>query len=148
MRHFSRKLQRLMDEEYANIKSIIPKEALESFITETVIDDEENEQKTYEEIEDNARNSININSPEQLADLLFTHMGLGKNAKLKTTKNGKRISTGKKTLETIKGEHEIIAAILRYREYSKLKTTYADKFPRIARWNKETETWRIHCQFT
>ncbi len=152
MRQFSSKLHRLMEEEYANIKSIIPREALESFIAETVIDEDESAgplfDKTDEEREQEARDSININSPEQLADLLFTHMGLGKNVKLQTTKGGKRISTGKKTLEALKTEHEIIAAILRYREYSKLRTTYAEKFPKIARWDQKTETWRIHCEFT
>lgn len=146
----SSKLARLMEEEYANIRSIIPREALELFINETVVDEIEpeptfgNEGEPAKEEPD--ASVININSPEQLADLLFTHMGLGKSAKLKSTKDGKRLSTGKKNLEMIRDEDPIIAAILRYREYAKLKTTYVDKMPRVARWHPESETWRIHCQ--
>lgn len=146
----SSKLARLMEEEYANIRSIIPREALELFINDTVVDEIEpeptfgNEGEPAKEEPD--ASVININSPEQLADLLFTHMGLGKSAKLKSTKDGKRLSTGKKNLEMIRDEDPIIAAILRYREYAKLKTTYVDKMPRIAVWHPESKTWRIHCQ--
>lgn len=147
----SAKLQRLMDEEYATIRSVIPLEALQSFITETVVDEPETEPTPGNEgepvKEEPDASVININSPEQLADLLFTHMGLGSEAKLKTTKNGKRISTGKKSLEMIKDEHPIIRSILKYREYAKLKNTYCDKMPLIARWDERTQTYRVHSQF-
>lgn len=137
-------LQRLMDETYSAISGEIPREALEAFIGSTV--DQEDATDISEAPAEMDPSVININSPEQLADMLFTHMGLGKEKKLKTTSNGKRISTGKKQLEMIKDEHPIIGLILKYREYAKLKSTYADKLPRVAIWNERTQTFRVHCQ--
>lgn len=144
LKNLSVEIDHLREDSYNVIKSAIPRKALDLFINSTVRDNDDDSPRP--EL-DEAAETININSPEQLADLLFTYMGLGKSAKLKTTKNGKRISTGKKQLEQIKSEHEIVGHILEYRQLTKLKTTYVEKMTKIARWHPESQTWRIHCQF-
>lgn len=145
---FSAKLERLKQEEYSNIQYHIPSEALYAFVAATTRE-ESNEASDAELTADlfAAAESINLNSPDQLAELLYTHMGLGSGVQIKKTKGGQRLSTGKKQLEAIKAEHPIIASILRYREYAKLKNTYADALPKLARWCPRTQTWRIHTQF-
>ena len=75
---------------------------------------------------------FNVNSSEKVAWLLFDILGLGRGKSLKTSGDGKRISTGKKQLEMLKDEHEVVGLLLKYREVSKLKTTYVDKLPKMA----------------
>jgi DNA polymerase-1 len=76
---------------------------------------------------------INVDSAEQIAKFLFETLHVGRGKQLKPTKGGERISTGKKQLEQLKLDHPVIPLILQYREASKLKSTYTDKLPRIAR---------------
>lgn len=76
---------------------------------------------------------MNVESGSQLAVLLFETLGIGEGRQLKMTKGGTRISTGKKQLETIKRSHPLVQTVLDYRECSKLKGTYADALPRIAK---------------
>lgn len=74
-----------------------------------------------------AGEEFNINSPKQLGEILFDKLGLKpKNAK--KTAGGQR-STKESELEKLKDEHEIIVAILRYRELQKLVSTYIDALP-------------------
>lgn len=115
-------------------------------------------------VEDSALLSFNINSPEQVAWFLFDTLGLGEGQNLKRTPDGKRISTGKKQLEVLKGEHEAVKLLLDYREVAKLKATYTDALPHKAilhpkgkcpycsipgdeRHHKEAH-YRIHTTFT
>ncbi len=148
LKGLSSKLEQLKIEEYSNIKHCIPDEALYAFVAATTKEESntDDDSSLTADLYD-AAESININSPDQLAELLFTYMGLGTGTQLKRTKGGQRLSTGKKQLESIKSEHPIIAAILRYREYAKLKNTYADALPKLARWCSITKTWRVHTQF-
>lgn len=60
--------------------------------------------------------SFNINSPKQLAEVLFDHLGL--------TENRKR-STSVDILESLVDEHPVIAELMDYRKYQKLYSTYA-----------------------
>lgn len=64
---------------------------------------------------------FNINSPKQLGEALFEKMGLPAKKK---TKSG--YSTDAKVLEALADEHPVVAQILEYRSYSKLKSTYCD----------------------
>ncbi len=72
------------------------------------------------EIIDLAGESFNLNSPRQLGEILFGKMGL---------KGGKKTKTGYSTnadvLEKLKGE-PIVAKILEYRKYAKLRSTYGE----------------------
>ena len=83
--------------------------------------------KSEENIYKAVGQEFNINSPKQLADILYDTLGLG-------VKNQKRTATGQRStkeseLEKIKDQHPVIADILRYRELQKLLSTYIDTLP-------------------
>ncbi|MCP5064255.1 MAG: DNA polymerase I, partial [Ignavibacteriae bacterium] len=85
-----------------------------------------------------AGEEFNIKSTKQLQNILFEKI------KLKPTKKTKTgFSTDAKSLEALKGEHDIIDVILEYRQITKLKSTYADALPKLANVN----TGRIHTTF-
>jgi DNA polymerase-1 len=82
---------------------------------------------------------LNINSPKQLAEILFTKLEL---PVIKRTKTGP--STDAEVLDTLAADgHELPTLILGYRELQKLKSTYVDVLP--ARVNRTTG--RIHTSF-
>lgn len=64
---------------------------------------------------------FNINSPKQLGEILFEKMGLPGGKKTKTG-----YSTSADVLQKLSSEHPIVEKILMYRQYSKLKSTYAE----------------------
>jgi DNA polymerase-1 len=76
-----------------------------------------------------AESEFNISSPAQLSEILFDSLGLPTNV----TKKGKsgHFSTASGVLEKLKGLHPIIEEIEKYREYSKLKSTYVDPLPKM-----------------
>jgi len=86
-----------------------------------------------------AGTQVNLNSPRQLAVLLFEQLHL---PVLKRTKTGP--STDADVLEQLAAQgHEIPALIMAYRELQKLKSTYVDVLPgRI-----NPGTGRIHTSF-
>ncbi|HKO04706.1 MAG TPA: DNA polymerase I [Candidatus Acidoferrales bacterium] len=71
---------------------------------------------------------ININSPQQLAEVLFDKLNLP--APRKSAKTGAR-STAADVLEELAAKHPLPAKILEYREAAKLKSTYVDALPRL-----------------
>ena len=81
---------------------------------------------------------FNINSPKQLAQVLFEDLGLPGGKKTKTG-----YSTGQEVLEGLIDEHEIIPYIMDYRQLSKLKSTYTDALQELI----HPETGRIHTIF-
>ena len=85
-----------------------------------------------------AGEEFNINSPQQLQKILFDKLKLATGKKTKTG-----FSTDARSLEALRGEHEIIGMILDYRQVSKLKSTYADSLPDLIHPN----TRRIHTSF-
>lgn len=76
-----------------------------------------------------AGESFNINSPKQMADVLYDTLGL-KPKQQKKTATGQR-STRESELEKMKNDHPIITSILRYRELQKLVSTYIDNLPAL-----------------
>jgi len=81
---------------------------------------------------------FNINSPKQLAEILFEKLGL---KPLKKTKSG--YSTNADVLEKLADKHPIIPLILEYRTLSKLKSTYCDGLMAVI----NPETGRIDSVF-
>ena len=79
------------------------------------------------QIHDFAGVEFNINSPKQMGEVLYDTMGL-KPKNQKKTATGQR-STKESELEKMRDDHEIIPAILRYRELQKLVSTYIDNLP-------------------
>ena len=84
-----------------------------------------------------ADKTFNINSPQQLADILFVKLNL---PAVKKTKTG--FSTNADVLEEIKPLHPIIPEILNFRALSKLKSTYLDGIGKLIDRNG-----RIHTNF-
>ena len=72
-------------------------------------------------IYDQAGESFNINSPKQLGTVLFEKMQLPHGKKTKTG-----WSTNADVLEKLRWQAPIVADVLEYRQYAKLKSTYAD----------------------
>jgi DNA polymerase I len=81
-----------------------------------------------------------LNSPKQLAEILFEKLGLDRR-KSRKTKTG--YSTNQAVLEKLKDDHVIIDRILEYRTLSKLKSTYVDALPALIR----PDTQRVHTDF-
>ncbi|MEK7162413.1 MAG: DNA polymerase, partial [Patescibacteria group bacterium] len=67
---------------------------------------------------------FNINSPRQVAEVIFERMKI-RPVKNKRTSAGRR-STAEEVLLSLKDAHPIIPAILSYRETFKIKSTYAE----------------------
>jgi DNA polymerase-1 len=82
-----------------------------------------------------AGGEFNINSPKQLATVLFEKLGL---KPLRKTKTG--YSTDEDTLTQLATQHELPDHILNYRSLSKLKSTYVDALPELV----HPETKRLH----
>jgi len=88
-----------------------------------------------------AGTEFNINSTQQLSDVLFNHLGLSTRGVSKT-KSG-HYSTRASVLEDLKGAHPIVDAILDHRELSKLKSTYVDALPQLV----NPHTGRVHTSY-
>ncbi len=90
------------------------------------------------EIYDLVGQRFNINSTQQLGQVLFGQLGL---------KSGRRTRTGRSTdsevLESLRGEHPIVDALLEYRQLIKLRNTYVDALPLLVNPN----SGRIHTDF-
>jgi DNA polymerase-1 len=85
-----------------------------------------------------AGGEFNVNSPKQLAEILFTRLGL---QPIKKTKTG--YSTDESVLTHLAAQHELPAEILAYRQIAKLKSTYVDALPALI----NPRTGRIHTTF-
>ena len=94
--------------------------------------------QTEMELYESIGHTVNINSPQQLSDLLFKELGL---PKTKRTKTG--WSTDANSLESLKGLHPVVDKILDYRQTSKLKSTYVDTLPELI----NPATGRIHTSY-
>jgi DNA polymerase-1 len=92
-------------------------------------------------IQDAAGQPFNVNSTQQLSDVLFSKLGLPTEG-LKKTKSG-HYSTAAGVLESLQGEHEIIDHILEQRQLAKLKSTYVDALPALV----NPQTGRVHTNY-
>jgi DNA polymerase-1 len=88
-----------------------------------------------------AGNEFNINSPAQLAEILFDKLNL--QPPMRRGK-GKVRSTAADILEEMAAQHALPAKIIEYREISKLKSTYVDALPKLI----HPETGRLHTSFS
>ncbi|MDO4294958.1 MAG: DNA polymerase I [bacterium] len=78
-------------------------------------------EKVAAEIYEGTGETFNLNSPKQLGEVLFEHMGMKGGRK---TKNG--YSTAADVLEKLAVKEPLVRKILEYRQLAKLKSTYAD----------------------
>ena len=87
-----------------------------------------------------AGESFNIASPKQVGDILFGKLKIME--KPKKTKTGQYV-TSEEVLQTLRGKHEIVAAILDHRGLKKLLGTYVDALPKLV----NPRTGHIHTSF-
>ncbi|WP_195278970.1 DNA polymerase I [Clostridium sp. J1101437_171009_A5] len=91
------------------------------------------QQRIYEE----AGETFNILSPKQLGHILFDKLGL---PPVKKTKTG--YSTNAEVLEKLRGQAPIVDAVLEYRQYTKLSSTYVEGLTKVI-----APDGRIHTSF-
>jgi len=83
---------------------------------------------------------FNINSPQQLAEVLFDRLSLQPPRRSRA----KARSTAADVLEELALTHELPKLVLDFRELSKLKSTYADVLPRLV----HPASGRLHTRFS
>lgn len=111
----------------------IDKKGVEDFGVYLSAMTEETQKLIYAE----AGHEFNISSPKQLAKVLFEEMKLPVIKKIKTG-----YSTNADVLEELRGQAPIVENILKYRQYTKLNSTYV-----VGLLNKISDDGRIHTWF-
>ena len=124
----------LVDLEYAGVR--IDGDYLKNYSKEleTLINQKE------KEIYKLAGSQFNIASPKQVGQILFERMGIP--YRWRKTKSG-QYSTDETKLAELSKDHPIIQDILKFRGYSKLKSTYVDALPKMI----NPKSGRIHSSF-
>ncbi len=91
-----------------------------------------------DQIYEHAGSAFNVDSPKQLAEVLFDRL------KLESVRIGKAgRSTDATVLEQLSDQHPIIELVLQYRQLSKLQNTYVDKLSQLV----NPRTGRVHASF-
>jgi DNA polymerase-1 len=90
------------------------------------------------DIHELAGGPFNINSTQQLAEILFNRLQL---PTVRKTKTG--FSTDVAVLEELRHKHPIVDKLLDYRQLAKLKSTYVDALPKLV----NPRTGRVHTSF-
>jgi DNA polymerase I len=84
---------------------------------------------------------FNVNSPPQLAEILFDKLNLQANPR---RGKAKARSTAADVLEELSAQHPLPSKVVEFREVSKLKSTYVDALPKLI----HPETGRLHTSFS
>jgi DNA polymerase-1 len=84
---------------------------------------------------------FNVNSPTQLAEVLFDKLNLQVAAK---RGRAKMRSTAVEILQELSAQHLLPGKVIEYREIAKLKSTYVDALPKLI----HPETGRLHTSFS
>jgi len=88
-----------------------------------------------------AGSEFNVNSPTQLAEILFDKLNL----QLPSRRGrGKVRSTAAEILEELSDQHELPRKVIEYREIAKLKSTYVDALPKLI----HPDTGRLHTSYS
>jgi DNA polymerase-1 len=91
-------------------------------------------------IYDEAGHPFNINSPQQLGNVLFEEMRLPASGRTAKTKS---YSTAADVLEALAPAYPVVQMVLDFRQVSKLKSTYVDALPTMI----DSKTGRVHTTF-
>jgi len=92
---------------------------------------------------DSVGKPFNINSTQQLSEVLFTRLRLEPPDKGNKTASG-HYSTSAEVLEALRGKHPVVDWVLENRELSKLKSTYLDALPEAV----DEKTGRVHTSYS
>ena len=96
-------------------------------------------EKLEEQVQSLSEETFNLNSPQQLSQVLFDKLRLPAGKKTKTG-----YSTDNSILEKLRHQHPIIAPLLEYRRLNKLYSTYVKALPQLI----QPTTKRIHTHFS
>ncbi len=96
--------------------------------------------KAENEVYEKAGGPFNIASPKQVGEVLFERLKLP--YKGKKTSTGQYVTDEEKLVE-MSEEHEVVAKILEYRKFAKLKSTYVDALPQMV----NPRDGRVHSNF-
>ncbi|MFP4081310.1 MAG: DNA polymerase I [Candidatus Aminicenantes bacterium] len=127
-------IQVLADMEMWGVK--LDTQSLKSLSSELQFDLDHLEKKIYEICGE----EFNLNSPQQLAHILFQKMKLPCSKRTKITRG---YSTSFSVLQDLARTYPIAKYALEYRQLAKLKSTYADSLPHLV----NSETGRIHTSY-
>ena len=83
---------------------------------------------------------FNVNSPQQLAEILFDRLQLA----VPGRRGAKARSTSVDVLEALAAKHELPRRVMEFREISKLKSTYSDALPKLI----HARTGRLHTRLS
>ena len=97
-------------------------------------------EEVEKEIYELAGTPFNIASPRQVGEVLFDKLQIVEKAK--KTKTGQYV-TNEEVLQSLKGKHKIVEAILEHRGLKKLLGTYIDALPKLI----NARTGHIHTSF-
>ena len=92
---------------------------------------------------DSVGKPFNINSTQQLSDILFNRLGLEPPDKGNKTASG-HFSTSVGVLDLLRGKHPVVDMVLEHRELSKLKSTYVDALQAAL----NPATGRVHTSYS
>ena len=84
---------------------------------------------------------FNVNSTQQLSDILFVKLGMSTRV-TRRMKSG-HYSTAADVLERLRGQHPIVGLVLEYRELAKLRSTYVDALLALI----DLTTGRVHTSY-
>ena len=87
--------------------------------------------------------TFNVNSTQQLSDVLFVQLGLEPPDRGNKTASG-HYSTAAGVLDLLSGKHPVVDWVLEHRELSKLKSTYLDALPLAV----DEKTGRVHTSYS
>jgi len=97
------------------------------------------EKQIYEQV----GKPFNINSTQQLSDVLFNRLKLIPPNRGRKTASG-HFSTSADVLEELRGQHPVVDLVLEQRELAKLKSTYVDSLPAAV----DSNTGRVHTSYS
>jgi DNA polymerase-1 len=85
---------------------------------------------------------FNINSTQQLSNILFDKLGLTPPGGRKTASG--HFSTSASVLDELRGQHPVLDMLLEHRELAKIKSTYVEALPAAV----DPETGRVHTSYS
>jgi len=87
--------------------------------------------------------TFNLNSTQQLSEVLFDRLRLEPPDRGRKTASG-HYSTSASVLEALSGKHPVVDKVIAHRELSKLKSTYLDALPAAV----DPRTGRVHTSYS
>ncbi len=87
--------------------------------------------------------TFNINSTQQLSDVLFNRLRLEPPDRGRKTASG-HYSTSGDILDALSGKHVVVDWVIEHRELSKLKSTYVEALPAAV----DAKTGRVHTSYS